>query len=189
MKFITSLLILLGFFSSFKVDEYDLYAMEGFIAYSFNANYSAPEIKKDEQVADCKCGGTGKVTMVDGNVAQCPCGPSCKCGKSDNKNVKPLSKRVIMFTDSKHCTPCKKFKNQTVPALIKAKWTFGDDASNLIQVFDASNNKDPKAFEDNFHKYEMENVPSFVLIENDKVIKKVEGFMTPKEFTDFFYGK
>ncbi len=75
---------------------------------------------------------------------------------------------------------------EVFPVLKKVNWTIGTEPTNLIQVFDYSDEKTHEMFD----KYDAEyQVPTYVLIEGDKVIRTSIGFMNAKQFGHFFYGK
>lgn len=173
-----------------EVSQFDIVKTEGFIAFMVAATRTVPFSPQPDVVSGCTCNGTKVVKQFDGHVTQCPCGDNCKCkqsGKPDD--VQPINKpvkRVMLFTDPKNCSPCRKFEKDEVPTLKKKDWTVGKDDDNLIQVIDLKERENA----DVFKKYGVtQGIPTFILFEQEKEVRRYVGFMTANEFTDWFYAK
>ena len=175
--------------ATFSIGQFETYTAEATVAYVMNASEGKtvnPEVNPSpEPVPGCTCGGTGKVKTGDGiNTTECPCGKDCKCKNKNNVSVS--TKRVLFFTDRKRCSPCKRTEKQVFPLLINKGWKIGTAKTDHIQIFDnTSENADA------FNSFGIASlgVPTYVLLENEKLVKYHTGFMTAKEFGVFFHGK
>ncbi len=168
---------------TFSIGPYETYTAEATIAYVMNAS-EGKEVKPEPKPTheDCPCGGTGRIKTGDGlNTTECPCGKDCPC---KNKNTVSISiKRVLFFTDRRNCAPCRRTEKQVFPLLKNRGWRIGISNTDHIQVFD-SIPENMKAFDD--FGIRALGVPTYILLENEKVIGKHTGFMTAKEFGIFF---
>jgi thiol-disulfide isomerase/thioredoxin len=177
-------LLVAGCSAGLTIDAFDIYKTEAFMAYAFNDGLTKPAPIPSPTTPDnktCTCGGTKQVKTGDGlHMTECPCGPSCSC-KANNSEQKK-NKRVLYF-GQKGCSPCRQVQKNTFPVLktTKPAWTIGDADTNLIQVLDFDKNNDLA------QKFNIDSVPTFILLNGNKEVKRVTGFMTPKQFTDFFF--
>lgn len=165
-----------GCIHQFTPDEFQLYETEGLIAFVVNAADNPAPLPATPST--CPCNGTGKEKTGDGLAeVKCRCGDNCKC-----KAAKANKKRALLFTAPKSCSPCAQFEKKSVPVLKKNGWTIGPNATNLIQTIDTDDEANSKLVE----TFNIDAIPTFVLLEDDKEIDRVSGFKKPKEFTDFF---
>lgn len=172
--------------SIFSITKFETYTAEASVAYIINA--SDTKVKPNPQpspVPECECNGTGRVKTGDGiNTTECPCGKGCSCKNKNTPTI--LNKRVLFFTDRSHCAPCKRTEKKTFPLLKDKGWKIGVEDTNIIQIIDNTANNAAL-----FQSYDIQarGVPTFILLENEKVVRINTGFMTCKEFGIFFYGK
>lgn len=127
-------------------------------------------------VTSCdKCNGTKKY-KPDGKIEQpCPCGANCKCVGV----VQKTTKQIILITEPSWCPPCAQMAVNVYPALKKNGWKFGENEHILVIGID-------KAAE---LGYNIENIPTALLIEDGKIIAKHEGFLSGYGFGTLWAGR
>lgn len=169
--------------------EIQLHKVEGFIVAVANADKKI-DVKPTPKPENCPCKGTGKIRYDGRAEVTCPCGENCKCPKETNSKPKEQSKvenkikykRQVLFFTASWCTPCNQFKKDTLSVLQKPElgWKVGNDDYVHIRIIDVDKNPEYMS------KYNFQNIPLFILIEDGKEIARKEGVLTPKEFTDFY---
>ena len=89
-------------------------------------------------------------------------------------------KQVIFFT-AEWCGPCVKFKSTQIPILKKSEWIVSTDENAMIRIVDIDKNRAL------WNKYKSKNsVPQFVLIEDGKKIKTINGYQTAKTIANLY---
>lgn len=89
---------------------------------------------------------------------------------------KPSPKNRVLMVTEEWCPPCQTFKAIEVPRLKDAKWTFGDKTCHVEYV----------SYEEG-SKYGVREIPAFILLSDEKPVSTVLGYMTAKQFTDWYY--
>jgi len=166
MKYIYSFILILIMGCSSQLSPYEVYQYDGINAYAS----LIPSPKEEEVKTECKCNGTGKVKR-DGNVeTTCDCGPNCKCKSAEVKKEKQ-----ILFFSGPGCPPCEKVKKNTFEVLKKTGWKIidfsGEESNGHIVIIDYT--KNPELFK----KYNVERMPTFIIMKGDKEISRDTGFL------------
>lgn len=193
----------------------DMNVSEGMVAVA-SANMEFIEVKTPDKV-ECTCKGTKKVRSPDNLTdIDCPCGKDCACQKADD-GVKPTDKcpcgcaipnckcgmpsrgigsnesktcfhimnRQILYFSAKWCLPCKQFNKVAKAELKKHGW--GVDEAKLSYIKEIDADKYPELVE----KYKVEELPTFIILENGVEIDRLVGWSNSniaKDITDF-WGK
>ena len=95
---------------------------------------------------------------------------------------KPLRKRIL-YLHASWCTFCRRVKQEAYPKLKKAKWKIGTKATNHIQEIDTD--KFPKLID----KYNLELLPTFILIVDGKEVNRRDGFLSAYKIAELYYGR
>ena len=82
------------------------------------------------------------------------------------------------------CGPCQSFKQFQFPKLVAAKWSIGDKKTDRLQLIDTDEN--PGAWAKYRGNYE--HIPLFVVLEDDKVVSRVQA-STAEQVLNLFNSK
>ena len=161
---------------AYSIDKYDRMTREGGVAtvvahlYLEKKSPETPVVPQPlpTQSTCDKCRGTHKMRSGDGLIEiPCPCGAACKC--QPMKSDIPRTKKIVLITDIDWCSPCQQIDQYTLPRLKEGKWVIGKDGH--VEVYDHSDN--PALVE----KYGIAQIPTWIVIENDKEIRRYSGFL------------
>lgn len=89
-------------------------------------------------------------------------------------------KQIIYFS-AEWCGPCNNFKKNEIPKL--KGWKVGVDKDNHIRIIDID--KNPILF----NKYKGKSIPLFILFENGKEVKRLEGYQTANQISNLWHKK
>jgi len=93
-------------------------------------------------------------------------------------------KKECLFFTAKWCGPCQVFKRNEIPQLEKWGWSYDKkDKNHNIQPVDFDEEKDIVG------KYNISELPTFVLVIDGKEIRRIVGTMPAMEFVQFYNGK
>ena len=95
---------------------------------------------------------------------------------------KPRRKRIL-YLHASWCTFCQRVKRESYPKLKKAKWKIGPKASNHIQEIDTD--KFPKLID----KYDLELLPTFILIVDGKEVNRRDGYLSAYKISELYHGR
>jgi thiol-disulfide isomerase/thioredoxin len=105
--------------------------------------------------------------------------------KSESKTKatkKPLLRRIL-YLHAPWCNLCQRVKQEAYPKLKKAKWKIGPKATSHIQEFDTE--KFPKLID----KYDLELLPTFILLVDGKEVSRRDGFLSAYKIAEFYHGR
>lgn len=178
-KLIAILLCILFAGCSNSISTLDLYRFDGISAYA-----TTLELKEESKpIIDCKCNGTRKVKSGDGLLeVPCKCGSHCKCKGSDDVKVLGIQ---IWYFGQKSCGPCRKVKNNVLPALRKNGWKIANAGSGQeahVVIFDLDKNPDL------INKYNITDIPLFIRTVDNKEVSRHEGYLNPQGIGHLFNG-
>jgi nucleoredoxin len=92
-----------------------------------------------------------------------------------------MPKKQILYFSATWCGPCNTFKQNEVPKF--KDWKIGKDADSHIRIIDIDENQQL------FSKYKGKVIPLFILFEDGKEIKRLEGYQSAKQISDLWYNK
>ncbi len=197
MKNIWVLLVLIAFLciptqfvvtKTFVVDKYTVIDGEAGVAYAFAMTAPKPTENAKPAVVTCdKCNGTKKY-KPDGRIeAPCPCGANCQCVGAARK----LNKQIVLITQPRTCKSCKVEEVHVLPALKDNGWTVGKEDNILIIDLDkpGENGYNLENFAKQLGNDNYWNLPTHLLIENDKIVAKHEGFLNGWGYGKLWEGK
>jgi thiol-disulfide isomerase/thioredoxin len=177
---------------SYALDKFERLKSEGGVAYCVahletpDINLNKPDVKPSPtpvQTTCNECKGTGKIKSGDGLfVSDCPCGKNCKCQamKTEPEKVK-VDKKIILITAPSWCMSCKQIDEYTIPAIKKTGWKV--EKNGHVEIYDYDNH--PELVE----KYEIDLVPTWILLENDKEVSRYSGFLNGFGVGSFWHKK
>lgn len=134
--------------------------------------------RPDEPTTTCdECGGTGTVPSGDGLArVPCPCGGSCRCEPASGTATAadrpmPRRKRLLYFT-AVWCAACR--TNETTLAALESRgWTIGSGEENHVQTVDLDARPDLRT------RYRVDAVPAWILIDDDRELRRRYGPLDP----------
>lgn len=144
---------------------------------------------------DCRCESstppepTPEPTPPD--KCGCGCGnPKCQCKPKKNlietsedvvkeKEVHIMDRQILYF-HSKSCIPCIKFNKEQVPELQRKNW--GVDEKRLSYIKKLDYDEYPSLVE----KYNVELIPTFILLKNGVEIDRLTGYYTAAQVTQLW---
>lgn len=131
------------------------------------------------------CGGTGKVKAGDGSTLVWRACDHCY----DDKIAK-MSSYILMFTAS-WCDPCNKMKGSLKPDpnpnspplcwLMTTGWQVGP--AGHIRLIDVDERPDLK------NQYQVKHLPTLVLIQNGREVRRQSGYMTAHQIANLYNNK
>lgn len=120
-------------------------------------------------------GVTARVAAEEPVAAPSAADVAARCA---TEQLPPREKRILLFSAS-WCGPCQEMKgdlqkpertpNATCARLQKAGWKIGVEPSNHVQVVDMD--ASPELSE----KYSIQSLPTLILIENGRELRRLEG--------------
>lgn len=191
--------------NAFSLDKYSKLRSEAGVAYSVawldvedeynkikNGIIAIPTPKPTPipvQTTCDKCNGTKKVKTGDGlGTTVCPCGAACKCVKTGASPNVSTTRQIVLVTQPSTCEPCREFEQQVIPALKKRGWKFCDFQTNKVDnshIVIVNYDKNRELVE----KYNIELLPTFILIEDNKEINRFIGYLNGYGVGNFFNKK
>lgn len=145
------------------------------------ATMAEGEVKEKVPLSECtECNGTGKVKAGDGQTVVWRECDNCYDDGKGKGDVSVRNKRFLYFT-AKWCIPCKSMK-PSFRKLKRAGWTFGDETCHFQEI-DVDENTDLQ------NQYNVDSIPTFVLIENGKEVKRLIGAQSHHTLANTFNGK
>ena len=190
---VLSVLLIVGCVTStnvIKLNNYELAAAEGFTAYSFAWHRQVDEKEPEGNVKGCTCNGSKKVKSGDGLVTiPCPCGNNCTCKQNDLGSMpigstQKVEKYFILVSASKNCSAC----NDMNKVLKKNGWISKSEDREKYHYIHEDIGDLNKPNEEMLKKYNTGLVPTCIIFENEKEVRRLEGVPTAEELLQFWNG-
>lgn len=175
---------------------------------------NAPKPNPTPPTTQCdECKGTRKIRSGDGLISlPCKCGENCKCQpmKTDLTIEEKRTKIILLITQPTWCSWCVKFDTNVIPALETMNWkikkllpkesVLKNDGKNLLIDLDKDSPHIIVAnYDDTTNNYYLNNpiandfnvdqLPTFILIEDGKEIKRHVGYLNGYGVGNFWNEK
>lgn len=137
----------------------------------------------DNKNRECRCGKPNCQCTAKGIKCQCPQQEFGNIPITDVFEKEPIEMmdEQILYFHAKWCVPCKRFDREVKPKLIAGKWGMNLDKNSYIKPIDID--EYPELAE----KYEIEMVPTFIMLHKGKVVAKLTGYSTLEQISQLFY--